>query len=680
MDHHHRKAAPYPWPLFAALAVIGFAQAGGAERSATPTRAIADATLASTVGIRCEGADAFINHSGTGIVVSPGGHILTATSVVPPGARKIRVTFPGFVVRDATIVAVDEKLAVALIKVDTEGSLPFLPLARDLPAVGTTAYTAADVENALLTNGRASFSRGIVSGIYDIPKHPEAAYAGTAIETTAAVNPGSDGGPLVDEAGRVCGVITLGTLPLRWQGTAVPTAVLVERFAPFTAGGILPPAGAAVASASHPLQTVAAEVAASLVAVEVERQFPAEALPRMSWEEFRAGIKDFDKLGAPQRMQRFNDYLNIARAFEVNQLLRRPATAVTGLVVSADGFVLTSLFNVGGDMAFIRKATGKPRSFDVHEPIQKLLGDPDGGVEQRPNAIKKVTVALRDGTRHEAQVVSRHEPLGVALLKIEAADLPWYDVTGNSVSPQLGDAVGLVGHLPGEQPGFTLNAGIVSAPARNRGYQFQTDALLNYGNSGGPLVDRAGNFLGLAAAPIQPDTLLGRLVSPQQLMMWTRAPNSGVGMAARADRIRDVLEAMKGGKSFDRIPGPLLGVQADESKAFGDAVVVGGVGPGTPAEKAGIKRGDIVLEMDGEELRSWPELTERISACKPGQTVELKVQRRGQGARLVIAGRDVETAEDLQRLKKSLKPGETFEGVLSTDDTRVVQVTLGENR
>jgi S1-C subfamily serine protease len=186
MDHHHRKAAPYPWPLFAALAVIGFAQAGGAERSATPTRAIADATLASTVGIRCEGADAFINHSGTGIVVSPGGHILTATSVVPPGARKIRVTFPGFVVRDATIVAVDEKLAVALIKVDTEGSLPFLPLARDLPAVGTTAYTAADVENAWLTNGRASFSRGIVSGIYDIPKHPEAAYAGTAIETTAA--------------------------------------------------------------------------------------------------------------------------------------------------------------------------------------------------------------------------------------------------------------------------------------------------------------------------------------------------------------------------------------------------------------------------------------------------------------------------------------------------------------
>ena len=665
-------------PLIAAIAMIGFAQADEAERSGA--RAIADATLACTVGIRCEGADAFINHSGTGIVVSPSGHILTATSVVPPGARKIRVTFPGFVVRDATIVAVDEKLAAALIKVDAEGSLPFLSLARELPAVGTTGYTAADVENALLTNGRASFSRGVVSGIYDVPSHPEAAYSGKAIETTAAVNPGSDGGPLVDEAGRVCGLITLGTLPLRWQGTAVPMTVLVERFAPFAAGGILPPAGAAAPAATHPLQTVAGEVATSLVAVEVERQFPPETLPRTSWEEFRADIKDFDKLGEPQRMQRFNEYLNVARAFEVNQLLRRPAAAATGLVVSTDGFVLTSLFNVGGDVAFVGKKTGKPRTFDVHEPIQKLLGDPEGGIEQRPNDIKQVSVVLRDGKRHEAKVVARHEPLGVALLKIEATDLPWYDVTGNSISPQLGDGVGLVGYLPGEQPGFTLNAGIVSAPSRNRGYQFQTDALLNYGNSGGPLVDRAGNFLGLAAAPIQPDTLLGRLVSPQQLMMWTRAPNSGVGMAARADRIRDVLEAMKGGKSFDRIPGPFLGVQADESKAFADNVVIGGVSPGSPAEKAGLKRGDVLLEMDGTEVNSWNELTERIAACKPGQTVEIRVQRKGGGPRLLIAGREVETIDDIKRLKQSLKPGETFEGVLSTDDIRGIQVTLGENQ
>ena len=105
----HRQSTFAIWPLITTLALLGFAQGREAERSGA--REIADATLACAVGIRCEGADDFINHSGTGIVVTPAGHIVTATSVVPPGARKIRVTFPGFMVRDATIVAVDEQLA-----------------------------------------------------------------------------------------------------------------------------------------------------------------------------------------------------------------------------------------------------------------------------------------------------------------------------------------------------------------------------------------------------------------------------------------------------------------------------------------------------------------------------------------------------------------------------------------
>jgi hypothetical protein len=60
--------------------------------------------------------------------------------------------------------------------------------------------------------------------------------------------------------------------------------------------------------------------------------------------------------------------------------------------------------------------------------------------------------------------------------------------------------------------------------------------------------------------------------------------------------------------------------------------------------------------------------------------VQLKIQRRGGGPRLVIRGREVETLDDLQKLKKELKPGETFEGVLSTDDTRDITVVLGESR
>ncbi|MFM9058597.1 MAG: S1C family serine protease [Planctomycetaceae bacterium] len=641
-------------------------------------RDLADRVLACTVAIASK-ADAYSRNSGTGIVVSPDGHVLTATSVVPIGAKEVKVTFPGFERRDAVIVAADEKLAVTLLKVEAR-DLPFLRLARGIPEVGATVYTAGDVEDAMLTSGRASFSRGIVSGVYDVPACPEADYAGVAIETTAAVNPGSDGGPLVDATGAVCGVITLGVLPLRWQGTAVPTQVLLERFAPFTSGGIVTPAGPSAASGASALQAAAAPFARLLVGIEVERKFPPEALPRTSWTDFRKGLEGFDALSHKEQEKRFSEWLAVSKVLEVNQLLRRPAAPVTGVVVSPDGHVLTSLFNVGGDTAFVNKATGKPRTWDVHAPIQKLLGGDDKGVEQRSNSVEKVTVILPDGARKEAKVVARHVPLGVALLKVDAAGLPCLDLADVAVSPQLGDEVGVLGRLDGGRPGWTLGAGIVSAPARNRGFQFQTDALLNYGNSGGPVFDRAGNLLGIAAAPLEPDTILGRLVSQQQLMSWTRAPNSGVGLVARADRIRDALEALKSGKSFDRIPGPFLGIEADQGKAFTAAVVVGRVAAQSPAERAGLKAGDVLLEFNGVELRSWPDLTDRIAACGPGDAVELKVQRKGGGPRLVINGRDIETAADFEKFKKSLEPGDTFEGTLSSDDTRTLSVELGENK
>jgi S1-C subfamily serine protease len=653
------------------------------------TRAIADHVLAATVGIASQAADGASSFSGTGTLVTPIGHILTSTSVVPPDAKHIEVTLPGFRLCQATLVATDAGLAASLIKVD-EINLPYLPLARELPAIGELAYTASDVDRVMLTSARASFSRGLISGRYDIEKHGESPYTGRVIETSAAVNPGSDGGPLVDARGRLAGVISLGVAPQRWQGVAVPTAVLLEKFGPLRSADVplsfespadlaADPATLAAAERAADLATAAAGIAPYLVGIEVARQFPPEALPRISWEEHRGGIKDWDKLPPPERAKRFAAFANLARALEVNQLLRRPPGRMTGLVISPDGHVLTSLFNLGDDTAFIAKATGKPRQFDANESIEALLAEPPGGLARQANPIVRMTVVLGDGSRKEAKLLARHEPLGVALLEIDAKGLPAFDFTGLGSSPLLGDDVAVVGLAPGGA-GHTLNTGVVSAPARMRGYQFQTDALFNYGNSGGPLIDAAGNFLGIATAPIEPDTVLGRLFPPQQLLRWTRAPNSGVGMAARADRIAATLEALKSGRSFDRIPGPFLGVQADTERAFGEDVVIGGVATGSPAERAGLKAGDRLLEFDGVELHTWRELTDRVAASKAGDTVTLLVQRPSRGPRLVVAGRDVETLADLQRLKKSLKPGETFEGTLTADDTRELEIVLEANR
>jgi S1-C subfamily serine protease len=151
-------------------------------------------------------------------------------------------------------------------------------------------------------------------------------------------------------------------------------------------------------------------------------------------------------------------------------------------------------------------------------------------------------------------------------------------------------------------------------------------------------------------------------------------------MVARADRIRAAFAAMQEGRSFSRIPGPFLGVQADMARAFGEDVFVGGVVSGSPADRAGLKKGDRLLEFNGVELATWRDLTERIAASGAGDTITLLVQRRSRGPRLVIAGRDIESVADLERLKKSLQPGETFTGELATDDTRELEIILEESR
>ena len=88
------------------------------------------------------------------------------------------------------------------------------------------------------------------------------------------------------------------------------------------------------------------------------------------------------------------------------------------------------------------------------------------------------------------------------------------------------------------------------------------------------------------------------------------------------------------------------------ARAFGEDVWVGGVAPGSPADRAGIRKGDQLVEIDGVEINTWRDLTDRISASKAGDRVTLLVQRRSRGPRLVIAGRDIESFEDLERLRK----------------------------
>jgi S1-C subfamily serine protease len=645
-------------------------------------RAVARQAAQCTVGIYCQ-KDGYSSFFGTGAVITADGHILTSTTVVPAGAQEIQVVFPEFVTRPGKIIDLDEALETTVLKVEAD-HLPCLPLARDLPAVGSAAYTLSNANNVLRLNGQPSFSSGLVSGVYEVPNQGgESLYAGLAVETSAAVNPGSDGGPILNEQGQVCAVISLNVSPLRWQGVGVPTKVLWERLESLKSGRVKPSSESlagipGVRTEPSPLTRRAAELAKSLVGISVRRKFSVEVLPRVSWPQYQRGIAEWDKLSVPDKARRSSAYFGTLRLFEVNQMLRRPGGLLTGVLVSPDGHILTSQFNVGEDAVFVTKADGKLRRFDMAEGVEKLVKAPDGGYNRESNPIEQVTVTLPDGSQREAKIVARHVPLGIALLKVDGQQLPFFDLVGSGITPQLGGSVGIVGYMAGAGTRYTLNSGIVGSPTRNRGFHFQTDAWLNCGNSGGPAISGDGQFLGLAAAPLEPTTVMGRLFSGPELIGWTMAPNSGVGFVARGDLIRQVLEELKAGRSTLQLAGPYLGVGPDPARLFSEEVVIGAVSPKSPADAAGLKKGDRLLSLNGEELRNWRDLMERLSSFKPGDKVELKVQRPGIVQRLMMRGTEVANEEDLKKLKQSLKPGEKFEGTLVVEDTRVFTIVLGD--
>jgi serine protease Do len=340
--------------------------------------------------------------------------------------------------------------------------------------------------------------------------------------------------------------------------------------------------------------------------------------------------------------------------------------------------ILTSLFNVADELAFLNKATKEPHRVKFTGKAEDLAKPPTEGLETSTNPVLKVTALLADGGKREAKIVARHLPLGVALLKIDDVQLPAANIPDSVAAPELGEAVGLLGFAGGAGTRFTMNAGIVSAPSRSRGFQFQTDAMLNYGNSGGPVLATNGKLLGIATAPILPRTVQGRIFQDEELNGWEIAPNSGVGMIAWGPKIRDVLDSMKAGASTLKLPGAYLGVSPDPSSVFGAAAVLGLVGPGSPAGNAGLKRGDKVLAIDGEEVEDWKDLMAHLAEHKPGDRIRLKIQRAGIEKTLIVKGKRITNEAELQELLKTVEASGKFEGQFEVVDTKEFEIVLGE--
>ncbi|MGD8795486.1 MAG: DegQ family serine endoprotease [Thiohalophilus sp.] len=233
----------------------------------------------------------------------------------------------------------------------------------------------------------------------------------------------------------------------------------------------------------------------------------------------------------------------------------------------------------------------------------------------------QIRVTLRDGTTHEAELIGTDPESDVAVIKIEADNLTAVPL-GTSDALRVGDFVVAIGNPFGL--GQTVTSGIVSALDRSglgiQGYEdfIQTDASINPGNSGGALVNLNGELIGINNA------------------IFSRSGgNIGIGFAIPIDMANNVMAQLV---EFGEVRRGRLGVQAQNltpqlAEAFGlhrgEGAVITQVDKGSPAEKSGIKSGDIVTEVDGEPITDANTLRNTIGLLRIGSEVKLTLLREG---------------------------------------------------
>jgi serine protease Do len=234
----------------------------------------------------------------------------------------------------------------------------------------------------------------------------------------------------------------------------------------------------------------------------------------------------------------------------------------------------------------------------------------------------EVKVALGDKREFTARVVGTDPKSDIAVVKIDADHLSYITI-GDSANVQIGDQVLAIGNPFGV--GQTVTMGIVSALERGglgiEDYEdfIQTDAPINPGNSGGALVNDRGELIGINTA----------------ILAHGSEGNQGIGFAIPVNQARQVMTALvKNGKVVRAYMGIMLqDLTPAMAKAFGTGdthgALVGDVTTDSPAERAGLQKGDIIREVDGKPVDSGNQLRNRISSQSPDSSVNLKVERNG---------------------------------------------------
>jgi serine protease Do len=265
---------------------------------------------------------------------------------------------------------------------------------------------------------------------------------------------------------------------------------------------------------------------------------------------------------------------------------------------------------------------GVPRKFKRRSLGSGFIINPKGYILTNNHVVKsatKIKVKLHDGSTYKAKLVGADPKTDIALIKIDPKDKPLASAKlGNSDKVQIGEWVLAVGNPFGLS--YTVTAGIISAKGRVIGegpYDnfLQTDASINPGNSGGPLINMEGKVIGINTAIV--------------------AQGQGIGFAIPINMAKEILPQLRTrGKVIRGWLGVYVQALTPElSKSFGlkktEGPVVTQVMGDSPAEKAGVKEGDIIVEFNGKKIKDTRELPHLVAMVPPGKVVPVKILRNG---------------------------------------------------
>jgi serine protease Do len=235
-----------------------------------------------------------------------------------------------------------------------------------------------------------------------------------------------------------------------------------------------------------------------------------------------------------------------------------------------------------------------------------------------------IFVRTFDGERYPAEVVGADPKTDIAVLQIEAEDLPAIPL-GNSNELEVGEMVMAIGSPMSENLAYTVTQGIVSAKGRSNvglaDYEdfIQTDAAINPGNSGGPLVNLDGVLVGINTAIASRSGGFQGIGFAVPVNMATRVMNS---LIEEGRVVRGWLGVTI--QPIDPQLAQAMGLEETRGALVGDVL------PDTPADEAGVQPGDVIIGMNGTDIEDFQELRNRIAATPPGTEVVFEVVREGE--------------------------------------------------